>query len=151
MTRRASARPRSPGKEIKADGLFAPRLGDLALDIGKGGRVGVVTALPGDSRKTYELCSPDGVSTWSSSRDGTSLHPIPPATAETVARTVAAPSCRICGTPDDTRRVASVPTPSGGDRPVYGCPVHAETLRQAVETTLRAAEALTRVMRGGAS
>lgn len=60
-------------------------------------------------------------------------------------------ACRFCGARTDVRRVASVPTISGGERPVYACPEHAATLRRAVETTLRAAEALTRVMRGGAS
>lgn len=61
------------------------------------------------------------------------------------------PVCRICRTGEGTRRVASVPTASGSDRPVYGCPEHADGLRRAADKTLRVAEALLRIAGRGAS
>ncbi|MGW1279476.1 hypothetical protein ACWD4V_21360 [Streptomyces tsukubensis] len=61
------------------------------------------------------------------------------------------PVCRICGIREGTRRVASLPTASGSDRPVYGCPEHADRLRGAVDKTLRIAEALLRIAGRGMS
>ncbi|MEU7178709.1 MULTISPECIES: hypothetical protein [Streptomyces] len=54
---------------------FHPRLGDLALDLTKGGRVGVVVALPDSNTASYHLRPPGGGEDWTAPKDGTTLRP----------------------------------------------------------------------------
>ncbi|WP_229880216.1 hypothetical protein, partial [Streptomyces echinoruber] len=62
---------------LSAGAPFHPRLGDLALDLAKGGRIGVVVALPSDSSASYQLRPPSGGEDWRASSDGTTLRPVP--------------------------------------------------------------------------
>ncbi|MEU5267285.1 hypothetical protein [Streptomyces hygroscopicus] len=55
---------------------FHPRLGDLALDLAKGGKIGVVVELPSDSAKSYRLRLPAGGGDWRARADGTTLRPV---------------------------------------------------------------------------
>ncbi|WP_432155516.1 hypothetical protein [Streptomyces sp. bgisy153] len=65
------------GAELGAGAPFHPRLGDLALDLAKGGRIGVVVALPSDSSASYQLRPPGGGEDWRANSDGTTLRPVP--------------------------------------------------------------------------
>lgn len=56
---------------------FHPRLGDLALDLAKEGRIGVVVALPGDDSASYQLRPPGGGVDWRAHSDGRTLRPVP--------------------------------------------------------------------------
>jgi hypothetical protein len=55
---------------------FRPRLGDLALDLAKGGQVGVVVDLPSDNAKSYHLRLPGGGGGWRARADGATLRPV---------------------------------------------------------------------------
>ncbi|MEU1861831.1 hypothetical protein [Streptomyces gardneri] len=68
----------SQGAELGTAAPFFPRLGDLAADTAREGRVGVVVTLPGeDSATTYHLRPPGGGPAWSAPADGTTLRPVP--------------------------------------------------------------------------
>ncbi|AZK94276.1 MULTISPECIES: hypothetical protein [Streptomyces] len=137
MTRRGDARPRPSGEDPGTTPLFRPLLGDLVLDTGKGGRVGVVIALPGDGRKTYQLCSSDGAEKWSAAQDGASLQPVPPEAVDIGLRPCDTPLvCRVCRRGSSVRLVAAVPTTGGPDRPVYACAAHADELRRTLAQSL---------------
>lgn len=56
---------------------FQPRLGDLALDLAKGGRIGVVIALPSDISASYQLRPVQGGDDWRARSDGSTLRPVP--------------------------------------------------------------------------
>ncbi|MGA5729843.1 hypothetical protein ACPCI1_14470 [Streptomyces seoulensis] len=56
---------------------FQPRLGDLALDLAKGGRIGVVIALPSDISASYQLRPVQGGDDWRARSDGSTLRPAP--------------------------------------------------------------------------
>lgn len=56
---------------------FQPRLGDLALDLTKGGRIGVVIALPSDISASYQLRPVQGGDDWRARSDGSTLRPVP--------------------------------------------------------------------------
>lgn len=56
---------------------FHPRLGDLALDLAKGGKIGVCVALPSDSSASYQLRPPGGGEDWRARSDGSTLRPVP--------------------------------------------------------------------------
>lgn len=78
MTRRRSSHLPSQGTELGTAAPFVPRLGDLATDSARDGRVGVVVALPGEgSATTYHLRPPGGGAPWSAPADGTTLSPVP--------------------------------------------------------------------------
>lgn len=78
MTRQPSPHLPSQGAELGTASPFVPRLGDLATDSAREGRVGVVVALPGEgSATTYHLRPPGGGTQWSAPADGTTLRPVP--------------------------------------------------------------------------
>ncbi|GHJ22806.1 hypothetical protein TPA0909_44200 [Streptomyces albus] len=56
---------------------FHPRLGDLASDLARGGRVGVVVELPGTASASYHLRPPGGGPDWRARSDGSTLRPVP--------------------------------------------------------------------------
>ncbi|MFJ8731687.1 hypothetical protein [Streptomyces bauhiniae] len=56
---------------------FQPRLGDLALDLAKGGRIGVVIVLPSDISASYQLRPVQGGDDWRARSDGSTLRPVP--------------------------------------------------------------------------
>ncbi|WP_406013062.1 hypothetical protein OG520_11000 [Streptomyces sp. NBC_00984] len=62
--------------ELGAGAPFHPRLGDLALDLAKGGQIGVVVDLPSDTAKSYHLRLPGGGSDWRAKPDGATLRPV---------------------------------------------------------------------------
>ncbi|MCN9241247.1 hypothetical protein NGF19_10675 [Streptomyces sp. RY43-2] len=65
------------GVKLIAGARFHPRLGDLALDLAKAGRIGVVVALPSDTSASYHLRSPGGGEDWRARSDGSTLRPVP--------------------------------------------------------------------------
>ncbi|WP_240957923.1 hypothetical protein [Streptomyces barkulensis] len=67
----------SQGAESGTAAPFYPRLGDLAADTARGGRVGVVVALPGEGAATYHLQPPGGGTPWSAPADASTLRPVP--------------------------------------------------------------------------
>ncbi|MGW1489764.1 hypothetical protein [Streptomyces sp. NPDC002402] len=67
----------SRGAELGAGSPFHPRLGDLAADLAKKGRIGVVVALPSKTSTSYHLRPPGGGQDWSAKSDGTTLRPVP--------------------------------------------------------------------------
>ncbi|WP_244375708.1 hypothetical protein [Streptomyces ficellus] len=78
MTGRRLPHLPSQGAELGTAAPFRPRLGDLAADTARKGRVGVVVTLPGeDSATTYHLRPPGGGPAWSAPADGTTLRPVP--------------------------------------------------------------------------
>lgn len=87
MTERTSKQLPVQGVELNAGAPFHPRLGDLALDLAKGGKIGVVVALPSDSSASYQLRPPGGGEDWRARSDGSTLRPVPvPATHVTPMR-----------------------------------------------------------------
>ncbi|MEU6245106.1 hypothetical protein [Streptomyces sp. NPDC047024] len=56
---------------------FHPRLGDLALDLAKSGRIGVVVALPSDISASYQLRPVQSGEDWRARSDGSTLRPVP--------------------------------------------------------------------------
>lgn len=77
MTGRPLSHLPSQGTELGTAAPFVPRLGDLAADTARDGRVGVVVALPGEgSATTYHLRPPGGGAEWSAPADGTTLRPV---------------------------------------------------------------------------
>lgn len=64
------------GVELGAGAPIHPRLGDLALDLAKGGQVGVVVDLPSDNAKSYHLRLPGGGGDWRARADGATLRPL---------------------------------------------------------------------------
>lgn len=77
MTRRPTPHLPSQGAELdSAAAPFRPRLGDLAQDAARNGRIGVVVALPGEGAATYHLRLPGGGNEWSAPADGTTLRPV---------------------------------------------------------------------------
>lgn len=77
MTGRRTPHLPSQGAELGAAAPFYPKLGDLAADVAKGGRVGVVVLLPREGANTYHLRPPGGGDQWSAPADGTTLRPVP--------------------------------------------------------------------------
>ncbi|WP_324794589.1 hypothetical protein SJX93_17260 [Streptomyces cyaneofuscatus] len=78
MTRQRSPHVPSRVAGLGTAALFVPRLGDLAMDNARDGRVGVVVAVPGEgSATTYHLRPPGGGAPWSALADGTTLSPLP--------------------------------------------------------------------------
>jgi hypothetical protein len=78
MTGRATPHRLCPEAELGTAAPFTPQLGDLAADVARSGRVGVVVALPGeDSATSYHLRPPGGGSAWSAPADGSTLRPVP--------------------------------------------------------------------------
>jgi hypothetical protein len=67
----------SGGAELSVGAPFHPRLGDLALDLAKGGRIGVCVALPSGSSASYQLRPPAGGEDWRARSDGSTLRPVP--------------------------------------------------------------------------
>ncbi|ELS54913.1 hypothetical protein [Streptomyces viridochromogenes] len=65
------------GAELVPGAPFHPRLGDLALDLAKGGKIGVCVALPSDSSASYQLRPPSGGEDWRARSDGSTLRPLP--------------------------------------------------------------------------
>ncbi|MFI5808867.1 hypothetical protein [Streptomyces sp. NPDC051561] len=63
--------------ELSPGAPFHPRLGDLAADLARAGRIGVVVALPSDTSASYHLRPPGGGQEWSARFDGTTLRPVP--------------------------------------------------------------------------
>lgn len=67
----------SQGAELGTAAPFHPQLGELAADSAKGGRVGVVVALPGEGVATFHLRPPGGGDEWTARADGATLTPVP--------------------------------------------------------------------------
>ncbi|MFI9626887.1 hypothetical protein [Streptomyces sp. NPDC052042] len=65
------------GAELTPGTPFLPRLGDLALDLAKGGKIGVVVALPSDISASYQLRPAGGGEDWRARSDGRTLRPVP--------------------------------------------------------------------------
>lgn len=87
MADRTSKQPPAQGAELSAGAPFHPRLGDLAIDLAKAGRIGVVVALPSDTSASYQLRPPGGGEDWRARSDGATLRPVPvPATHVTPMR-----------------------------------------------------------------
>ncbi|UUN29416.1 hypothetical protein [Streptomyces sp. FIT100] len=76
MAEQTSKQLPTRGVELGAGTPFHPRLGDLALDLAKGGQIGVVVDLPSDSAKSYHLRLPGGGGDWRARADGTTLRPV---------------------------------------------------------------------------
>jgi hypothetical protein len=77
MAQRTSKQRPDRGAELSAGAPFHPRLGDLALDLAQGGRIGVCVALPSDSSASYQLRPPAGGEDWRARADGSTLRPVP--------------------------------------------------------------------------
>ncbi|MFE1770603.1 hypothetical protein [Streptomyces sp. NPDC059008] len=77
MTRRTTSHLPVQDAELGTTPPFHPRLGDLARDTARKGRVGVVVARPGEGVTTYHLRPPGGGKEWSAPADGTTLKPVP--------------------------------------------------------------------------
>ncbi|WP_171164215.1 hypothetical protein [Streptomyces sp. I05A-00742] len=77
MTDTTSEQLPSGDAEIGTGEPYHPRLGDLAFDLGAGGRIGVVVALPREGAKTYKLRPPGGGREWSAPSDGSTLRTVP--------------------------------------------------------------------------
>ncbi|URN15234.1 MULTISPECIES: hypothetical protein [Streptomyces] len=77
MADRTSQQPPARGAELSAGAPFHPRLGDLALDLAKAGRIGVVVTLPSDTSASYQLRPPGGGEDWRARSDGATLRPVP--------------------------------------------------------------------------
>ncbi|MFI8927461.1 hypothetical protein ACIG3E_07275 [Streptomyces sp. NPDC053474] len=77
MTPRPTPHLPAQGGELGTAAPFLPRLGDLARDTARDGRIGVVVALPDEERRTYHLRPPGGGNDWSAPADGTTLRPVP--------------------------------------------------------------------------
>ncbi|MGW0879033.1 hypothetical protein [Streptomyces sp. NPDC002671] len=77
MAERTSKQLPARGVELTAGAPFHPRLGDLALDLAKAGKIGVVVALPSDSSASYQLRPPGGGEDWRARSDGSTLRPVP--------------------------------------------------------------------------
>jgi hypothetical protein len=77
MTGRATPHLPFQSAELGTTAPFYPRLGNLARDTARGGRIGVVVALPGTGAATYHLRPPGGGDEWSAPADGTTLRPVP--------------------------------------------------------------------------
>ncbi|MBQ0827845.1 hypothetical protein [Streptomyces tagetis] len=77
MSKQSSHQLPSLGAELTPGAPFHPRLGDLALDLAKGGKIGVVVALPSDSSASYQLRPPGGGEDWRARNDGKTLRPVP--------------------------------------------------------------------------
>ncbi|WFB06425.1 hypothetical protein LRS74_04730 [Streptomyces sp. LX-29] len=78
MAEQTSKQPPVLSVELIPGDPFHPRLGDLALDLAKGGTIGVVVALPSDTSASYQLRPPGGGKDWRANCDGTTLRPVPP-------------------------------------------------------------------------
>ncbi|MFI1354917.1 hypothetical protein ACH4TV_15310 [Streptomyces sp. NPDC020898] len=77
MADRTSKQLPSRSAALGAGSPFHPRLGDLAVDLAKGGTIGVVVALPSDSSASYQLRPPGGGADWRARSDGTTLRAVP--------------------------------------------------------------------------
>ncbi|MGM9332121.1 MULTISPECIES: hypothetical protein [Streptomyces] len=77
MTEQTSKQHPFPSAELEVGASFRPRLGDLALDLAKAGRIGVVVALPSDTSASYQLRPPGGGEDWRARSDGRTLRPVP--------------------------------------------------------------------------
>ncbi|MFD4144136.1 hypothetical protein [Streptomyces sp. NPDC058572] len=77
MAEQTSEQLPSRGAKLTPGAPFHPRLGDLALDLAKGGMIGVVVALPSDTSASYHLRPPGGGKDWRARSDGSTLRPVP--------------------------------------------------------------------------
>ncbi|MGP3990678.1 hypothetical protein [Streptomyces sp. 3N207] len=77
MAEQTSKQLPARGAELTAGAPFHPRLGDLALDLAKACRIGVVVALPSDTSASYQLRPPGGGEDWRARSDGSTLRPVP--------------------------------------------------------------------------
>jgi hypothetical protein len=77
MAEQTSKQLPARGAELIPGAPFHPRLGDLALDLAKGGKIGVCVALPSDSSASYQLRPPGGGEDWRARSDGKTLRPVP--------------------------------------------------------------------------
>jgi hypothetical protein len=77
MTDRTTKQLPARSADLIPGSPFHPRLGDLAVDLAKAGRVGVVVALPSDSSASYQLRPPGGGADWRARSDGATLRPMP--------------------------------------------------------------------------
>ncbi|MEV0124210.1 hypothetical protein AB0I16_22225 [Streptomyces sp. NPDC050703] len=76
MAEQTSEQHSEQSAKLSVANTFHPRLGDLALDLAKGGQIGVVVALPSDNAKSYHLRLPGGGGDWRAKPDGTTLRPV---------------------------------------------------------------------------
>lgn len=76
MDEQTSKRPPARGARLGTGAPFHPRLGDLALDLAKGGDIGVVVELPSGNVKSYHLRLPGGGGDWRARADGKTLRPV---------------------------------------------------------------------------
>lgn len=76
MAERQAKQLRARQTELLAGTPFHPRLGDLASDLAKDGRIGVVVALPGESSASYQLRPPGGGKDWRAHSNGSTLRPV---------------------------------------------------------------------------
>ncbi|MFJ3494836.1 hypothetical protein ACIPPJ_14740 [Streptomyces sp. NPDC086091] len=77
MADRTSKQPPDRSRDLIAGTPFRPRLGDLASDLAKDGRIGVVVALPSDESASYQLRPPGGGADWRARSDGATLRALP--------------------------------------------------------------------------
>ncbi|MEV0263037.1 hypothetical protein AB0I49_17110 [Streptomyces sp. NPDC050617] len=77
MAEQTAKRRPSQFAESSDDISFHPRLGDVASDLAKGGRIGIVIALPDETSASYHLRPPAGGQVWSARYDGTTLRRVP--------------------------------------------------------------------------
>ncbi|WP_199293876.1 hypothetical protein [Streptomyces sp. GMY02] len=77
MAERIAKQLSAHGAELSAGAPFHPRLGDLALDLAKGGKIGVCVAVPSDTSASYHLRPPGGGEDWRAKSDGSTLRPVP--------------------------------------------------------------------------
>ncbi|MEU6463493.1 hypothetical protein [Streptomyces sp. NPDC046976] len=77
MTEPNSKQHPLPSVGLGVGTAFRPRLGDLAIDLAKAGRTGVVVALPSDTSASYQLRPPGGGDDWRARSDGRTLRPVP--------------------------------------------------------------------------
>ncbi|MFB7931874.1 hypothetical protein ACFC4C_22515 [Streptomyces sp. NPDC056039] len=77
MAEQTSKQLPARGAQLTPGAPFHPRLGDLALDLAKEGRIGVCVALPSDASASYQLRPPGGGADWRARSDGSTLRPVP--------------------------------------------------------------------------
>jgi hypothetical protein len=77
MAERTSKQLSARDVGASAGAPFHPRLGDLALDLAEGGKIGVVVALPSDTSASYHLRPPGGGEDWRAGKNGWTLRPVP--------------------------------------------------------------------------
>lgn len=76
MTERPIAQQPPQEARLGTAAPFPPRLGDLTADAARGGRIGVVVALPGEGAATFHLRPLGRGVEWSAPADATTLRPV---------------------------------------------------------------------------